>query len=95
MQMGEKKIYSLNEGYAHSFDPAVKGYLDTLKYPAAGHVGKFSPYSARYVGSMVADVLPTSNTASPHVALWRNLPLPASQAAFALRMLPHGNGYLN
>ena len=55
MKLGKKKIYSLNEGYAHSFHPAIKGYLDTLKYPAPG-VEKFSPYSARYVGSMVADM---------------------------------------
>ncbi|KAH9268600.1 hypothetical protein BASA84_000208 [Batrachochytrium salamandrivorans] len=56
MKLGKKNIYSLNEGYAHSFDPAIKGYLDTLKFPAEGHVGKFTPYSARYVGSMVADM---------------------------------------
>ena len=54
--LGSKKIYSLNEGYAHTFDPAVEGYLKTLKYPAPGHVGKFTPYAARYVGSMVADI---------------------------------------
>lgn len=56
MKLGSKKIYSLNEGYAHSFSPAVKNYLDTLKYPPAGFTGKFKPYAARYVGSMVADV---------------------------------------
>ncbi|KAI8910957.1 fructose-1,6-bisphosphatase class 1/Sedoheputulose-1,7-bisphosphatase [Gorgonomyces haynaldii] len=56
MTLGKKKIYSLNEGYAHSFHPAIKGYLDTLKFPPPGHQGKFTPYSARYVGSMVADM---------------------------------------
>eukprot|EP00842_Homolaphlyctis_polyrhiza_P007100 jgi/Hompol1/97/HPOL_005223-RA len=56
LKLGKKKIYSLNEGYAHSFDPAIKGYLDSLKFPPPGHVGKFTPYSARYVGSMVADM---------------------------------------
>ncbi|KAL2913577.1 Fructose-1,6-bisphosphatase [Polyrhizophydium stewartii] len=56
MRIGKKKIYSLNEGYAHSFDPAIKGYLDSLKFPPEGHTGKFTPYSARYVGSMVADM---------------------------------------
>ena len=56
LQLGKKKIYSMNEGYEHSFPPAIKGYLQTLKYPPQGHTGKFSPYAARYVGSMVADV---------------------------------------
>jgi fructose-1,6-bisphosphatase I len=56
MKLGKKKIYSLNEGYAHTFHPAVKNYLDTLKFPPANHTGKFSPYAARYVGSMVADM---------------------------------------
>ncbi|EGF80267.1 hypothetical protein BATDEDRAFT_16722 [Batrachochytrium dendrobatidis JAM81] len=56
MKLGKKKIYSLNEGYANSFDPAIKGYLDTLKFPSENQVGKFTPYSARYVGSMVADM---------------------------------------
>lgn len=56
MTLGTKKIYSLNEGYAHSFSPAINGYLNSLKFPAPGFVGKFTPYSARYVGSMVADV---------------------------------------
>ncbi|KAI8925845.1 fructose-1,6-bisphosphatase class 1/Sedoheputulose-1,7-bisphosphatase [Entophlyctis helioformis] len=56
MKLGKKKIYSLNEGYAHTFHPAIKGYLDTLKFPPPGFTGKFTPYSARYVGSMVADM---------------------------------------
>ncbi|KAI8853401.1 fructose-1,6-bisphosphatase class 1/Sedoheputulose-1,7-bisphosphatase [Chytridium lagenaria] len=56
MMLGKKKIYSINEGNAHTFDGAVKAYLDSVKFPPAGHTGKFTPYSARYVGSMVADV---------------------------------------
>ncbi|KAL7988781.1 hypothetical protein Chor_007700 [Crotalus horridus] len=46
------KIYSLNEGYAKYFDPAVTEYLQKKKFPEEG----ISPYGARYVGSMVADV---------------------------------------
>ncbi|MBN3272503.1 F16P2 bisphosphatase, partial [Polyodon spathula] len=45
-------IYSLNEGYAMYFDPAVTEYLQKKKFPQDGS----SPYSSRYVGSMVADV---------------------------------------
>ncbi|XP_066473066.1 fructose-1,6-bisphosphatase isozyme 2 [Tiliqua scincoides] len=45
------KIYSVNEGYAKYFDPAVTEYLQRKKFPEEG-----SPYGARYVGSMVADV---------------------------------------
>lgn len=56
MTIGDKKIYSLNEGYAHSFTPAVEKYIHSVKFPPAGHVGDFTPYTARYVGSMVADV---------------------------------------
>uniref|UniRef100_A0A8B9R9U2 Fructose-1,6-bisphosphatase 1 n=1 Tax=Astyanax mexicanus TaxID=7994 RepID=A0A8B9R9U2_ASTMX len=46
------KIYSLNEGYATYFDPAVTEYLQKKKFPEDGS----APYGARYVGSMVADV---------------------------------------
>ncbi|KAM9464627.1 fructose-1,6-bisphosphatase 1-like isoform 1-T1 [Salvelinus alpinus] len=45
-------IYSLNEGYAKYFDPAVTEYLQKKKFPEDGS----APYGARYVGSMVADV---------------------------------------
>ncbi|KAF7687441.1 fructose-1,6-bisphosphatase 1-like [Silurus meridionalis] len=45
-------IYSLNEGYAMYFDPAVTEYLQKKKFPEDGS----APYGARYVGSMVADV---------------------------------------
>ncbi|KAF5905576.1 fructose-1,6-bisphosphatase 1-like, partial [Clarias magur] len=46
------KIYSLNEGYAMYFDPAVTEYVQKKKFPEDGS----APYGARYVGSMVADV---------------------------------------
>jgi fructose-1,6-bisphosphatase I len=42
-----KKIYSINEGYTRLFSDGIKEYL------AAGHV---EGYTARYIGSMVADV---------------------------------------
>uniref|UniRef100_A0A2K5JVI2 Fructose-1,6-bisphosphatase 1 n=1 Tax=Colobus angolensis palliatus TaxID=336983 RepID=A0A2K5JVI2_COLAP len=46
------KIYSLNEGYAKDFDPAVTEYIQRKKFPPDNS----APYGARYVGSMVADV---------------------------------------
>lgn len=45
------KIYSINEGYSSTWEPAVKEYVESKKNPATG-----KPYGARYVGSMVADV---------------------------------------
>ncbi|KAG1715690.1 hypothetical protein ID866_1453 [Astraeus odoratus] len=45
------KIYSFNEGNSMYFHPPVIAYLNSIKYPKSG-----SPYSARYIGSMVADV---------------------------------------
>ncbi|GAA5900261.1 fructose 1,6-bisphosphate 1-phosphatase [Sporobolomyces salmoneus] len=45
------KIYSFNEGNALFFHEPVTKYLDSIKFPANG-----KPYSARYIGSMVADV---------------------------------------
>ncbi|RKP27812.1 fructose-1,6-bisphosphatase class 1/Sedoheputulose-1,7-bisphosphatase, partial [Syncephalis pseudoplumigaleata] len=45
------KIYSVNEGNSKYWDAACKEYFEGLKNPASG-----SPYSARYIGSMVADV---------------------------------------
>ncbi|XP_043915463.1 fructose-1,6-bisphosphatase 1-like [Protopterus annectens] len=45
-------IYSLNEGYAKYSDAAVTEYVQKKKFPEDGT----SPYGARYVGSMVADV---------------------------------------
>ena len=46
------KIYSFNEGNSCYFHEPVVKYLNSIKYPPAGK----SPYSARYIGSMVADV---------------------------------------
>jgi len=43
------KIYSINEGNAHSFSEGTKRYLDWVKSDEAG------PYSSRYIGSLVAD----------------------------------------
>ncbi|XP_018328310.1 fructose-1,6-bisphosphatase 1 [Agrilus planipennis] len=45
------KIYSINEGYFHQWEPAIKEYVQNKKDPSKG-----KPYGARYVGSMVADV---------------------------------------
>lgn len=47
-------IYSINEGNATKWDDAVKGFVDSVKFPAK-ESGK-KPYSLRYVGSMVADM---------------------------------------
>ena len=44
-------IYSINEGHENAWDVAIKEYIRSKKYPKNG-----KPYSARYVGSMVADV---------------------------------------
>lgn len=46
------KTYSINEGYAKYWDKAVAEYVDSKKNPPDGK----SPYGARYVGSMVADI---------------------------------------
>lgn len=46
------KIYSFNEGNSKYFYPPVVKYLESIKFPE----GDKSPYSARYIGSMVADV---------------------------------------
>ncbi|KAI9446453.1 fructose-1,6-bisphosphatase class 1/Sedoheputulose-1,7-bisphosphatase [Lactarius indigo] len=46
------KIYSFNEGNSLYFHNPTVNYLNSVKYPPAGK----SPYSARYIGSMVADV---------------------------------------
>ncbi|KAJ1922951.1 Fructose-1,6-bisphosphatase [Tieghemiomyces parasiticus] len=48
------KIYSVNEGNAAYWDDATKHYFDSVKFPKDGSGRK--PYSARYVGSMVADI---------------------------------------
>ncbi|XP_021922096.1 fructose-1,6-bisphosphatase 1 [Zootermopsis nevadensis] len=44
-------ILSINEGYSHMWDEAIKEYVSSKKDPKNG-----KPYGARYVGSMVADV---------------------------------------
>lgn len=46
--IGNKKIYSINEGYWEIFHEADRNYLSSIK--------KESVYSLRYVGSMVGDV---------------------------------------
>ena len=51
----KRAIYSVNEGNSLYWDEPVKEYVNSLKYPGEG--GK--PYSARYIGSMVADAYRT------------------------------------
>ena len=51
-----RAIYSVNEGNSLYWEEPVKKYFDSLKYPAEKG-GK--PYSARYIGSMVADAYRT------------------------------------
>jgi len=46
------KIYSFNEGNSMYFHAPVTAYLKSIKYPSPPK----TPYSARYIGSMVADV---------------------------------------
>ncbi|KAJ3551755.1 hypothetical protein NP233_g13017 [Leucocoprinus birnbaumii] len=46
------KIYSFNEGNSMYFHPPVNAYLKSIKYPNPPK----TPYSSRYIGSMVADV---------------------------------------
>lgn len=50
-----RAIYSVNEGNSLYWEDPVKEYVNSLKYPQEG--GK--PYSARYIGSMVADAYRT------------------------------------
>lgn len=57
MQIPKKRaIYSVNEGNSLYWEEPVKEYVNSLKYPAE-EGGK--PYSARYIGSMVADAYRT------------------------------------
>jgi len=51
----KRAIYSVNEGNSLYWEDWVKEYFNGLKYPGEG--GK--PYSARYIGSMVADAYRT------------------------------------
>ncbi|KAH8697626.1 putative fructose-1,6-bisphosphatase Fbp1 [Talaromyces proteolyticus] len=56
MQLPPKRaIYSVNEGNSVYWDDWVNDYFHSLKFPEEG--GK--PYSARYIGSMVADAYRT------------------------------------
>jgi fructose-1,6-bisphosphatase I len=48
-QDGGKKIYSCNEGNSSQWDDSIKGAVDYFKTNE-------TPYAARYVGSMVADI---------------------------------------
>ncbi|KAG8169662.1 hypothetical protein KVR01_000407 [Diaporthe batatas] len=53
-----RAIYSVNEGNSLYWEDNVKGYFESLKQPQGGD-GKGKPYSARYIGSMVADAYRT------------------------------------
>jgi fructose-1,6-bisphosphatase I len=56
MRLPKKRaIYSVNEGNSHYWEDNVKDYFESLKKVPEG--GK--PYSARYIGSMVADAYRT------------------------------------
>lgn len=46
------KIYSINEGNSMYYHEPVTKYLESVKFPESPK----KPYSARYIGSMVADV---------------------------------------
>lgn len=49
----DKQIYSVNEGNSHYWTEEAKEYIASLKKPQPK---TNKPYSARYIGSMVADV---------------------------------------
>ncbi|KAI1132838.1 fructose-1,6-bisphosphatase [Nemania abortiva] len=51
----KRAIYSVNEGNSHYWEDHTKAYFNSLKLPQEN--GK--PYSARYIGSMVADAYRT------------------------------------
>jgi fructose-1,6-bisphosphatase I len=52
----KRSIYSVNEGNSLYWEDPVKAYFESLKHPSE-EGGK--PYSARYIGSMVADAYRT------------------------------------
>ncbi|KAK3384285.1 fructose-1,6-bisphosphatase [Lasiosphaeria ovina] len=52
-----RAIYSVNEGNSLYWEDDVKRYFESLKQPSPETNGK--PYSARYIGSMVADAYRT------------------------------------
>lgn len=49
-----RAIYSVNEGNSYYWSDNIKKYIEDLKKPQDELKGK--PYSARYIGSMVADI---------------------------------------
>lgn len=51
----KRAIYSVNEGNSLYWEESTKAYFNSLKFPQDN--GK--PYSARYIGSMVADAYRT------------------------------------
>jgi fructose-1,6-bisphosphatase I len=51
----KRAIYSVNEGNSMYWDDWVNEYFHSLKYPGEDQ----KPYSARYIGSMVADAYRT------------------------------------
>ena len=53
----KQSIYSVNEGNSLYWEDDVKAYFDSLKLASPENGGK--PYSARYIGSMVADAYRT------------------------------------
>lgn len=50
----QRSIYSINEGNTHYWSDPIKQFVASLKEPQDQIDGK--PYSARYIGSMVADI---------------------------------------
>lgn len=50
----QRGIYSINEGNSFYWDEPIRTFIEELKKPQESNGNK--PYSARYVGSMVADV---------------------------------------
>ncbi|KAI0116041.1 inositol phosphatase [Hypoxylon sp. NC0597] len=51
----KRAIYSVNEGNSLYWEEKTKAYFNSLKFPQ----GDGKPYSARYIGSMVADAYRT------------------------------------
>jgi fructose-1,6-bisphosphatase I len=49
-----KEIYSVNDGNYVTWDEPMQRAVDGFKFNKVD--GKYKPYTARYVGSMVADV---------------------------------------
>ena len=57
MRIPQKRgIYSVNEGNSSYWSDKTKAYFESLKYPKKEGD---KPYSARYIGSMVADAYRT------------------------------------